>query len=129
MRKRLVLKVRPAIGIAAAVLCALLASGEALSAPEVVIEQNPMDCFGRCPRNWEAPAVSIQKSGLFIEGKSVTEASLPKVLRAEYKKVSGQWVFVRADADVSYGEVLRICQLIEAAGFRGRVRIINEDIE
>lgn len=129
MRRRLAFRVRPAIGIAAALLCALLVSGEAISAPEVVIEQNPLDCFGKCPRSWSAPAVSIQKNGLFIEGKLVTEASLPKVLRSEYKKVSGQWVFVRADADVSYGEVLRICRLIEASGFRGRVRIISEELE
>ena len=129
MRKRPTLKVRPAIGIAAALMSALLAAGEAKSAPEVVIDQNPIDCFGNCPPSWRAPVVSIQGTGLFIEGHPVTEASLPKVLRAEYRKVSGQWVFVRADADVPYGDVLRICQLIEAAGFRGRVRILNEDIQ
>ncbi len=121
----LLLTVRTIVGLS----CALLVTGAVVAAPVVEIDQNPLDCFGECPRNWSAPVVSIQQNGLFIEGNAVTEASLSKVLRAESKKVSGRWVFVRADADVPYGKVLRICRLIEASGFRGRVRILNEELE
>ena len=97
--------------------------------PPVVLDQSPIDCFSRCAENWSKPVISIQKAGIFVGRRRVTEGAMLSVLDLEYRKVSGARVFIRADAEISYGEFLRICRLVEAGGYAGQIRVLNEDIE
>lgn len=98
-------------------------------APPVLLDLPPDDCFAHCPPSWGRPVVSIQTDGVFISGRRVTDSSLGPVLTEEFKKVMGRRVYVRADADVPYGEVLRIYRVIERAGFEGKIRTISEELE
>ncbi len=118
-------------GTAALALWATLIFGGAAQAGEqpILLDQPPADCFSQCSKAWSQPVVSIQADGVFIGSRRVTDVSLAGVLGEEFKAVSGRWVFIRADAGVSYGEFLHVYGLIEAAGFKGKVRVINEELE
>ncbi|MBI5941327.1 MAG: hypothetical protein HY859_12960 [Caulobacterales bacterium] len=117
------------VAIVLALAPAAILTGDASAKPFVVeVDQSPFDPPPNPPPGWNSPVFSIQRDGVFIAGRRVTDETLKPVLTQEFRRVSGYRVFVRADAEVTYGEFLRVCRLVEAAGFKGRVRLMNEDI-
>lgn len=118
----------------AALLMALsmsvMLTGPARAEPAMVVfDQSPDDPPQTPPLSWRRPFVSIQRDGVFVAGRRVTDTTLGSVLTEEFNRVSGRQIYVRADPDLSLGEVLRVYVAIEAAGFEGKVRMVSEDLE
>lgn len=113
-----------------ALAISVMLTGPARAEPAtVVFDQSPDDPPQTPPLSWRRPFVSVQKDGVFVAGRRVTDATLGSVLAEEFKRVSGRQIYVRADPDLSLGEVLRVYEAIEAAGFEGKVRMVNEDLD
>ncbi len=120
-----------------AIVLALLAAPTVLSpaqAQTVVspMDQSPADCFSDCGPSPDF--ISVQDSGIYFglvgrPGQRVTDAVLVALLREQHRKTPDRGLLIRADASVSYGEFYRVYRLAEAAGFRGQIRILNEELE
>ena len=74
----------------------------------------------------ETVVVSIEKSGrLFINSSEVTSGDLRSKLMTMFANRSKKEVFLKADRDVPYGEVVRIMAEIKGAGIE-RLGMITE---
>lgn len=74
--------------------------------------------------------VSIEPEGrLAVMGRRVSQKALGEALRREFTSDADTVVYVRADPNVTYQRVITVYQAIEAQGFEGRVRLLNEEIE
>ena len=98
--------------------------------PVVVLDQSPRDFFRPPEQQPKLVFVSVAADGsLSVMGRPVTDAELGRALRRAFTANADTPVYLRADADVRYEAVLQAARKIEAAGFVGRVRILNEDIQ
>lgn len=96
----------------------------------VVLDQSPRDFFRPPSEMPKFVVVSVASGGeLSVMGRPVGKAALGEALRREFTPEADTPVYVRADADVPYGTVVEAYQQIEAAGFAGRVRTMNEELE
>jgi biopolymer transport protein TolR len=78
------------------------------------------------PSPEETVVVSIEKSGrLFINSTEVTAGDLRGKLMTMFANRSKKEVFLKADRDVPYGEVVRIMAEIKGAGIE-RLGMITE---
>ncbi|MFZ5668975.1 MAG: ExbD/TolR family protein [Pseudomonadota bacterium] len=134
MRRRMFDRVNvvPLAGVLG-VVCVLVLLGSQLDAREteaIALDQSPRDFFRPPEEMPKFVVVSVGMDGaLSVMGRPVAPGGLGDALRTEFTPDADIPVYVRADAEVPYGVVVKAYQQVEGAGYRGRVRVMNEDIE
>ena len=56
--------------------------------------------------------------GIYVDDKRVSEANLSRILRGAVAKTSSRLVVVKADKEVSHGQVVKVMDLAQGVGAR-----------
>ena len=77
----------------------------------------------------EVLTVTLTQNGLlFLSGRPIDRTALPQALRLKHQENPSLQYQIKADRDLTYGQIKKLVQLGREAGFRG-AQLISQEIK